>query len=328
MQDDKERSAGLALAGKSTLRNSKGEVVLEWEKTARKSADPILLAGHIKETLKDASLPKLSYVAPKPQRVRDHLYVYPVGDHHLGMLSWPEETGGDYNIKIGVELLEKAFSHLLQCAEPNSPALIVFLGDFLHFDSLEAVTPQNKNLLDSDSRFPLIARGAMQLIRGVIELCRQYHSSVHVIVEQGNHDPSSMVMIREALEMYYSRLKSVTVDNAPGVYHYHRFGANLIGTHHGDKIKNLQQLPLIMASDRPYEWGQTKHRLFLTGHVHKDMVLDLPGCRVESVRILPPVDAYAHESGYRSYREMKMLKMHLEYGEVARFMVKPDMLEG
>ena len=323
-----EAKNDLSLAGKSTLRNSKGDVILEWTKTARKSPDLMLLADHVKQTLKDTSLPKMKYSPPKKDKVRDNLYVYPVGDHHLGMLSWPEETGGDYNIRIGVELLEKAFSHLLKCAEPNSPALIVFLGDFLHFDSLEAVTPQHRNLLDADSRFPLIARGAMQLIRGVIELCRQHHASVHVIVEQGNHDPSSAIMIREALSLYYSRLKSVTIDSTPGVYHYYQFGKNLIGSHHGDKIKNLQQLPLVMASDRPFEWGQTKHRLFLTGHVHKDMVMDLPGARVESVRILPPVDAYAHESGYRSYREMKMLKLNTEYGEVARFMFKPDMIEG
>ena len=111
------------------------------------------------------------------------------------------------------------------------------------------------------------------------------------------------------------------------MFHYYRFGNVLIGSHHGDKVNKLQRLPLVMAADRPRDWGETTHRMFIIGHLHQDKVLDLPGCRVESVRILPPEDAWAHESGYRPYREMKMLLFHTIFGEISRFFVKPQMLE-
>ena len=286
------------------------------------------IAGVIKTTLQETlkyqpELPSQQTAAWKPS---DTFTVYPVGDHHLGMLSWPEETGGDYNVKIGTKLLEKATAYLLGKADERSDCLLVFLGDFMHFDSLEAVTPQNKNMLDSDSRYPIMARAAIRLMQTMIDMCAVRHNKVHCIVEQGNHDPTSAIMLREALHAHYVKVKRVNVDNAPGVFHYLRWQNNLIGTHHGHTVRQLATLPMIMAQDRKKEWAATDHRVFLTGHRHKDIVLDLVGCRVESVRILPPADAWAHESGYRPYRQMTSIQLHKKHGEIARHFVKPSML--
>ena len=320
----------LGIMGESTLyrvnkKTQEEEKALVWRKTARASIPPALMAATVKQAIKEIDLPRMRNVALKPIQKKDLLYVYLVGDHHIGMLSWIEETGSNYDIRIATSTLEQAFQHLTRNAESGSQALIVFLGDFLHFDSFEPLTVKNGNLLDADTRYPLMVRTAICLIQGSIEMCRQIHARVHVIIEQGNHDLSSMVMLREAITVHYSRLKTVMVDNTPGVYHYHRFGKNLIGTHHGDKIKSLQKLNQVMAHDRKQDWAETDHRTFLTGHTHQDRVLDLLGCRVESVRILPPVDAYAHELGYRSTPEMKALKLHAEHGEIARYTVKPSM---
>ena len=325
-------SGDMSLAGQSVLSRKKGdgsrEEIIRWDKFHQQKIPPGEMAEHIAAALNEAGVVKLRpELAQKPKN-KDLMYVYPVGDHHLGMLSWPEETGSDYNVEIGTEILEGAFSHLSKNTERGSSALVVLLGDFFHIDSYEAVTPKNRNLLDVDSRFPKIARAAIALTTGIIDLCRSIHSSVHVIIEQGNHDPSSAIMLREAMVNYYGRMKSVTVDNTPGVYHYYQFGNNLLGTHHGDKIKNLRDLPLIMAKDCPQQWGVTSHRMFLTGHLHKDVKLDLPGCSVESFRIMPPADAWAHESGYRPERRMAMLRLHRQFGETGRFFVTPEMLGG
>lgn len=298
----------------------------QWVKTAT-GASPEALVRIIRDTLR-TNPPRYdpaTFSVPK-YAPSDICTVYPVGDHHLGMLSWPEETGADYNVKIGTQLLEKAVAYLLTKATKSSDCLVIFLGDFMHFDSLQAVTPTNMHVLDADSRYPLMARAAIHLMQAVIAACAQHHGRVRVIVEQGNHDPTSAIMLSEALAAYYRTAKGVTVDNAPGVFHYYKWGRNLIGTHHGHSVRDLAKLPLIMAEDRKKEWAATEHRLFLTGHLHKDRVLDGVGCRVESVRILPPTDAWATEMGYRSVRQMQSIQLHKRFGETARFLVKPDMV--
>ena len=94
----------------------------------------------------------------------------------------------------------------------------------------------------------------------------------------------------------------------------------------------MATLPLIMAGDRPEDWGKTIYRYFWTGHVHHSKVQpavssqDFTGCVVESFRVLPPNDAWAHQKGYRAYRDMKAVVFHEDYGEVARHTVNPRML--
>jgi hypothetical protein len=72
-------------------------------------------------------------------------------------------------------------------------------------------------------------------------------------------------------------------------------------------------------------WGKTKHRWWLTGHIHHQQVQDFNGCAVESFRILAPPDAWAAQKGYRAARDMKAVILHREFGEVARHTVSADM---
>ena len=83
-----------------------------------------------------------------------------------------------------------------------------------------------------------------------------------------------------------------------------------------------------MAADQPEMWGDTSHRYWFTGHLHHDHKKDYPGVSVEQIRILPPADAYAAENGYRAERDMKAIIFHRQHGEVARYIVNPDMING
>jgi hypothetical protein len=251
--------------------------------------------------------------------------VYPVGDHHLGMLSWGEETGADYDLDSGENLLCGAISHLANTAPACETALLAIVGDFFHYDSMEAVTPKNRNELDSDTRYPRMVRTGMRVIRFNVETLLRRHAIVKIIVERGNHDESSSVFLREALAQIFEGEPRIIVDTSPSAFHYERFGKNLVGVTHGDTVK-MDKLPLIMAADRPRDWGETEYRLWLTGHVHHESRKDFEGCTVESLRILPPVDAYAHSHGYRSQRDMKCIVLHAEYGEQGRNIVNPAML--
>lgn len=323
---------GYRIRGTSTLYDSEtGEPKIQWVKSERDAERQHEMFMAMVDGLA-SELPRVKPTkAPKTSQA-DLMTCYPVGDHHLGMLAWDKETGEDYDLAIGESLLAQATDHLINVAPDSDQALVVFLGDFMHYDSFEPVTPSSRNQLDADSRFPKMVRVAIRAMRYLIEQAAKKHRHVNVIVEIGNHDLSSSIFLMECLSNIYENEPRITVDTSPKHYHYLTFGKCLIGVHHGHGTK-MQNLPLIMAADRPDDWGKTKHRHWWTGHIHKSLTQaavsaqDFSGCTVESFRVLAPNDAWSHQKGYRSHRDMKSIVLHKEYGEVARNTVNPDMFE-
>jgi hypothetical protein len=325
---------GYRLRGTSTLYDSKtGEPKIQWVKSeADKERQQEMFLEMVKGL--SADLPRFEPIPFDrecyPHISRDLLACYPVGDHHLGMLAWDKETGENYDLKIGEALLAKAGDHLIATAPPCEQALVVFLGDFMHYDNMEPVTPTGRNQLDADGRFPKMVRVAVRAMRYLIEAAAVRHAKVRVIVEIGNHDLSSSIFLMECLNSIYENDPRIEIDTSPAHYHYFRFGQNLIGVHHGHGTK-MQNLPLIMAHDRREWWGETLHRMWWTGHIHHSKTQaavsaqDFTGCTVESFRVLGPEDAWAHQKGYRAKRSMKSIVLHREHGEVARNTFSPSM---
>lgn len=313
----------------STLFDQDGKVTQQW---VAEKPDAIAQAEAWQEYAKALTedLPRIE-PTPPPEITDDALMAcYPVGDHHMGMLAWDEETGDNWDLGIGEKMLSGAINYLVAQAPTAERALIVFLGDFMHYDSFVPVTPTSRNQLDADSRFPKMVRATIRAMRYMIERTLMKHKTVHVIVEIGNHDLASSIFLMEALWNIYEKEKRVTVDTSPMHFHYYRFEACLIGVHHGHGVK-MDKLPMIMASDRKEDWGETTHRMWWTGHLHTRKVQvaigaqDFSGCTVEQFRVLPPQDAWASQKGYRSIRGMNCLVLHKKYGEVARNTVNPEM---
>lgn len=257
----------------------------------------------------------------------DLLTVYGVGDHHMGQLSWPEETGGDpYDLKISGRLLNDAVTYLASIVPATRQAVMTFLGDFTHTDGYMPFTPASGHFLDADSRFPKIADAAGRAMIHSIDTALLKHESVLVIVTAGNHDPLSAMWLRIVLSAHYRNEPRVTIDMKPRKTHYYEWGKNLLGATHGDRIK-LEALPIMMATDMPEAWGRTQHRFWYTGHVHHDRVKDLVGAKVISVRVLAPADAYTANAGYRTPRDMKAFVLHREFGESSTFVAPAAMFQ-
>ena len=316
---------GFRVKGTSTLYKD-GIPAIQWVKTDRDAEQQqIALQAAIQAMSED--IPRASPVKAPTDTMNNLLSCYPVGDHHFGMLAWDEETGGDnYDIKIAENLLCQATSYLVNKSPESSEALIPILGDFLHYDSMIPETPASRHSLDADSRFPQVVRAAMRSIRYMVDIALKKHNTVRLILEIGNHDPSSTIMLMEMFYMFFENEPRVTVDRSPRNCHVYEFGKNLIATHHSDKIKP-DKLPLVIATDWPQIWGRTTHRVVHTGHVHHDHKKEHPGMFTESHGILAPKDAYAASNGYRAMQSMKMIVYHREYGEVDRSMTKPEMFK-
>jgi len=309
----------------STNYNRAGEVISQWVQEKPEEKQRAAAWQSFADALAQ-DLPRAEPIKTVGTLNEDLCTMYVIADHHIGMYSWKLETGADYDVHIAESLLDKAISRLVDSSPNSETALIAVLGDLLHWDSNEAVTPAHKNLLDADGRAQKMVEAAVRSLRRVADKVRTKHKYVRFVFEPGNHDPYSIMFLRVMFSVYFENDPNVTVDALPGNFHYFEFGKNLVGTHHGHLAK-MDKLPGIMAADRHEAWGRTQHRVFLTGHVHHEQVKEYPGCTVESFGILAAPDAYAANHGYRSKRSMKSIILHRGNGEVARHTVSPGMFE-
>lgn len=250
----------------------------------------------------------------------DLLCVYPMGDPHLGMYAWAEETGNDFDLDIAERNLVAAVDHLVALAPPAKHALIINLGDFFHADNSSNQTLRSHHALDVDTRWAKVLRVGIRTMRRCIDRALDKHETVRVVCEIGNHDDHSSIMLALALSQYYEREPRVEIDTSPAKFHWHRFGKCLIGVTHGDTVK-AKDLPGVMACDRAQDWGETLHRYWYCGHVHHDSMKEYPGVTIETFRTLAPGDAWHRAAGYRSGQDMKLDVLHREHGRVNRHVV-------
>lgn len=315
---------GYNVSGVSVLYDSDGSEKIKWVKSSIDKERQLEIMQEVYEGFA-STLPKARPIKPPNSTQSSLMACYPVGDMHLGMLAHGEETlAEDFDLQIAEDLLIGATDYLVAASPACGRSAVVLLGDFLHFDSMKNQTPHGTPL-DADTRFHKVVRIAIKTVRYMIRAALKKHSTVDVIVEVGNHDTASSLILRESLHNIYENDERITVDTSPAVYHYIRFGANLIGIHHGDGAK-MASLPLIMAQDRAEDWGGTTHRTWWTGHIHHETAKDFMGVKVESFRILAPEDAWAAGQGYRSVSDQKAIILHEDHGEVSRHTVNPAML--
>ncbi len=280
------------------------------------------------EALRDAvaSLPSDIQIAePLPQIARSSsvlgqaLSVYVIGDPHIGMLSWADETGEDYDLKIATTRLNNAVAHLVAEGPATRDALIISLGDFFHADDNKARTPNSGHSLDVDTRHVKVLRAGAHALASACETALLRHDTLRVIVEIGNHDPMSSFYLMDwiacRLREYGER---VTVDTSPKKFHHFEWGENLICTTHGDTVKS-KDLESLMSADLPEAWGRTRNRYWYVGHVHHSDRKDYRGCTVESFRALAATDAWHSAQGYRSKKDMAKIVLHEKRGEAYRY---------
>lgn len=316
---------GFLVRGVSTMYDKNGRIAAQWVKSAidRERQEAIMREAF--EAMAE-TLPRVES-APEPTGEFDPklMACYPIGDAHIGMYSWGEETGEDWDLKIAERLHCTAMAHLVEAAPRSEEATIVNLGDWFHSDNMEGVTTRSGHVLDMDSRYAKMASVGIKIMRQCIESALKKHKRVRVINATGNHDDTTSLMLSICLANVYENEPRVTIETSPSAFHYFRHGKCLVGVHHGHSTKS-DRLPGVMATDRAKDWGESEFRYWWTGHVHHQSLKDYAGVTVESFRVLAAKDAYAHWGGYRAPRDMKCIVLHSEFGEVARNTVNPQMV--
>jgi hypothetical protein len=127
--------------GKVTVQRGPGGVERVWERQSsgsRRFAEQMMRAA---VEAMSADLPRLE-PAPGPALSNPDLAtLYTLTDCHVGMLAWHREGGADWDLSIAERTLVGCFEAMVTAAPPSELGIVNQLGDFLHFDGLQALTP-------------------------------------------------------------------------------------------------------------------------------------------------------------------------------------------
>jgi hypothetical protein len=315
----------LSVIGKSTLKDKDGKTIIEWTKTSVTEEDRLKVLKTVIDTLKKDITPTKPVSPPLKFKENKLLNQYTLTDFHLGMMAWDEESGDNWDIKIAEEKLVKFFEKSIETSPKANSAIFAQLGDFLHWDGLDAVTPQNKHVLDADTRFTKLVRVAIRVIRRVINMLLEKYQEVTVVMAEGNHDPASSIWLRELLFDFYREEPRLIIDTNPDPYYCVTWGKNCLFYHHGHK-RRINNIDAVFVSKFKKEFGVSDFIYAHIGHLHNFKVNETNLMIVEQHRTLAAKDAYASRGGWVSDRDSKVITYHKDFGEVGRLTINIRML--
>ncbi|WP_316234750.1 hypothetical protein [Bradyrhizobium sp. SZCCHNR1020] len=309
-----QMAPGQILKGASAFVDAEGRIRHQWIKTKADSAAPKLIEALKAEfSAYDGRAP----IIRKPASTdRDLLNVLPIADPHIGMLSWGEQTGADYDLNIARKRVLSTSAEVMNRAPRARELLIANLGDWFHANDQRNVTPKSKHQLDVDGRWFKVLRTGVRLFIDVIELGLRRHELVEVVNIPGNHDPEAAAALALALSCFYSRNKRVKIAFPSDIY-YRQFGATLLGCAHGDKAPP-SRMAMAMAVDQREAWGRTAYHWFLYGHIHNEKVDTHGDVRVESFSTIADKDSHAFGGAWRSSQSLQLITLHKKDGPEGR----------
>lgn len=307
----------ISIVASTIQTDAEGKVKNTWTRRVRsQAARQEMFLQAVKNVTKNYRNPSPRIKVPKRLN-KDLLAVYPLGDPHVGLYTWERETGNAFDLEICETIMKAAIDDLVDRAPAADTALLVSLGDFFHADNTSNQTTRSGHVLDVDTRWAKVFEVGIRIMAYQIEALLRKHRNVRVIVEIGNHDDHTSVGLMRTVQALFHHEPRVSFDDSPQRFHYFVFGKTLIGVTHGDMVK-IKDLPGIMATDRARDWGRTRYRYWLVGHVHHYKAEEFPGVVVENFRTLAARDAWHHSSGYRSGRDEQVWAIHREYGLVRK----------
>ena len=209
--------------------------------------------------------------------------LYTVSDFHLGMLAWADESGDDWDMKIAEDLFSRWFDAAFQKAPEAGTGVINLLGDFAHFDSLDAVTPESRNVLDADTRYQKLVRYMIRMVRRVVDMALVKHKNVRLLIVQGNHDESGMIWLAEMFSTLYDNEPRVFVDTSPDVYKMVQHGKTTLFFTHGHKCRFEVVEPIMIAKFRK-AFGESEYSYAHVGHLHHQKIVESRNMVVEQHR--------------------------------------------
>ena len=278
------------------------------------------------ETFKEELLESISKISTRPKTINrelvqaqdGHLLVVDPADIHIQKLATEFETGDDYNTQIACRRVIEGVEGLIRKSSGFHIDKVLFVGgnDILHTDTPKKTTTSG-TFQDVDSNWYTAFSVAKSLYIDVIDRLLEV-ADVHFVHNPSNHDWMIGTLLADVIETYYRDCKNITFDCNLQHRKYFKYGKNLIGTTHGDGAKN-DILPILMATEEPVMWSETKHRYVYTHHVHHKVAKDYIGVTVESLRSPSGTDGWHNRNGFCGVpKAVEGFVHHPEFGQIAR----------
>lgn len=317
---------GFAVKGTSTMIRGNGEEVVRWVKTDQ---DKEKLAAMMDAAI-EAFCEEIPRAEPQENKlagkyVEGQLALYPVFDLHIGAMAHKHECGENYSTDISERVLKDFFDYAVEISPRAEKAVLLIGGDFLHSDGLDAVTPASGHVLDQDSRYAKLVHVAIRSVRRAVSKMLDKHPEVEIQIIEGNHDQAGMIWLRASMAAFYEDEPRVTVDVSPMILHRTKWGKVLLGYTHGHTMKKAETRLSAMATDFREEFGTSKYIYTHSGHWHHQTITEHSLGIDEVHGQLGAKDAYAARGGWRSYRQAAVIVYSKEFGEIGRFVYRPEM---
>jgi len=174
--------------------------------------------------------PKIKYI----QHRDGMLYEIAMPDIHFGRLTWREESGNDFDIKIAEDAVRTTLSELLRYSNNFviDKILLPIGNDFFNVNSKTNTTVRGTPQQE-DTRWQKTFRAGRRLATEMIDTCTAI-APTDVLFIPGNHDEEKTFYLGDALECWYHNNKNVHIDNGAKSRKYYDFGKILLGFTHGD----------------------------------------------------------------------------------------------
>lgn len=256
--------------------------------------------------------------------MKDVCVEYGITDFHLGQHSWGKECGEDWDIDIAERVFLEGFCDMMNGSPDSEQAIFLQLGDFLDWDGTVPVTPTAKNVLDADTRYPLLVQTAIRCCVKGVEMLLHKHKNVHVICAEGNHDISGSIWLREIMSAIFRKNKRVTVETSNFPFYSFPWGETFLGYHHGHLVK-MEGMASKFYSEIQFrkQMSIAKYIILKCGHLHKQQIMEMSGAIIERLPTLNARGAHGARGFDSSQRAAHAIAYHKERGEISRKTIIP-----
>ena len=241
---------GFIAKGISTYYNQDGEVTGQWVKSAsdRQRQVEILI-----ERLEEGSSNFTPFMPTEINHETDDnlLSLLTITDFHLGMYSWADETGDDWDVGIARDVFLNSIADMIAACPKSKVGILNQLGDFLHFDSLSAVTPASGHLLDADTRYGKLVDLSMEVMTEAVKILLNRFERVIVVQAEGNHDMAGSVWLRKHIKHMFVNEPRVEVMDVEFPYYAMLWGEIMLAVD-GEEMFNCTAHLFFEKVDTPY----------------------------------------------------------------------------
>lgn len=235
---------------------------------------------------------------------KDKMLLIGISDLHYGLLA-KDNLSEEYNMEIAKERFNAIITDVVQRKIDNKDiekAILLIGNDFLNADNLQGTTARHMTPQDQETNWFEMITSATEMLIEAIEKMRFFFPEIEVINVKGNHDETSMFGIMQTLNAYYRNVDSVTINTSSKFRQYIRYGVNLIGLSHNER---LQDVPKIMAAEAKEDWGETSYHCFLLGHLHvRKQFEDSYGVDIYNLPSCVSASAWTSSQGYCGTNKM------------------------